>query len=146
MLDMQLGLTKTYNLFHDPGIEHGAKDLPALAAQLKKSGARIGAPMASARIRTLRDLHVHMDQAVLAAYGRTDIALGHGFHEVDFLPENDRVRFTISPAARCVVLKRLLDLNHRRHAEEIAEGREEGKNPKRKGRKPAAPGKPEQGC
>jgi len=50
----------------------------------------------------------------------TPIDLGHGFHEVDYLPENDRVRFTISPAARKEVLKRLLLLNHERHAEEVS--------------------------
>ena len=42
MIDMQLGLTKTYNLFHDPGIVSGATDLAALETQLKKSGAKIG--------------------------------------------------------------------------------------------------------
>ncbi len=120
MLDMQLGLTKTYNLFHDPGIIPGATDLSALESQLKKSGARIGAAEATARIQTLRDLHVKMDAAVLAAYGWTDIVLGHDFHAVDFLPENDRVRFTISPrpAVRCS--SACLELNHRYHAEEEA--------------------------
>jgi len=36
----------------------------------------------------------------------------------DFLPENDRTRFTISDKARRMVLERLLELNFRRHAEE----------------------------
>ena len=128
MLDMQLGLTKTYNLFHDPGIVPGATDLSALELQLKKSGARIGAAETAARIQTLRDLHMKMDVAVLAAYGWTDIALGHGFHAVDFLPENDRVRFTISPQARREVLKRLLELNHRYHAEEERRRRKSRRN------------------
>ncbi|MCB0294294.1 MAG: hypothetical protein KDG51_03440, partial [Calditrichaeota bacterium] len=39
-----------------------------------------------------------------------------------YLPENDRVRYTISPAARREVLKRLLALNHERHAEEVKAG------------------------
>lgn len=120
MLDMQLGLTKTYNLFHDPGIAPGATDLPTLESQLKKSGAKLGAADSTARIQTLRDLHVKMDAAVLAAYNWTDIVLGHDFHAVDFLPENDRVRFTISPQARRELLKRLLELNHRYHADEQA--------------------------
>jgi len=89
-----------------------------LEAQLKKAGGRVGTVEAAARIQTLRDLHMKMDQAVLAAYGCTDISLGHGFSKVDFLPENDRVRFTISPAARREVLKSLLELNHSCHAEE----------------------------
>ena len=62
-----------------------------------------------------------MDLTVRDAYGWQDLDLGHGFHEVEYLPENDRVRFTISEAARAVVLERLLALNHqRRKAEEEA--------------------------
>jgi hypothetical protein len=118
MKDMQLGLTKTYNLFHDPTIGQPAADPSALETQLRKSGATISAAEAAARIQTLRDLHIEMDNAVLAAYGWPDIKLGHGFHEVEFLPENDRTRFTISPAARREVLKHLLELNHTYHAEE----------------------------
>jgi len=49
-----------------------------------------------------------------------DFALGHGFHEVDFLPENDRVRYTVSPEACKTILRRLLLLNHERYAEEQA--------------------------
>jgi len=52
------------------------------------------------------------------AYGWPDIAPEHGFHELDFLPENDRTRFTISDKARRVALERLLELNFKRHAEE----------------------------
>lgn len=57
-----------------------------------------------------------MDTAVLTAYGWQEIALAHNFYEVDYLPENDRIRFTISPQARKEVLKRLLQLNHARAA------------------------------
>lgn len=65
-------------------------------------------------IRKLRELHKQMDEAVLEAYGwhiDTDkwgpaIDLAHDFYEVDYLPENDRIRFTISPEARKEVLKR----------------------------------------
>jgi len=46
------------------------------------------------------------------------IESGHGFHHLDFLPENDRTRYTIGPEARRVVLERLLELNYRRHGEE----------------------------
>jgi uncharacterized protein (DUF433 family) len=59
-----------------------------------------------------------MDEAVLDAYGWNDIELKHDFYEVDYLPENDRVRFTIHPDARKEVLKRLLELNHQLYAEE----------------------------
>jgi len=56
MLAGQEGLTKTYNRFHDP--DETADD-----------------------IQKLRELHVEMDNAVAAAYGWSDLDLGHGFHE-----------------------------------------------------------------
>jgi hypothetical protein len=59
-----------------------------------------------------------MDRQVLAAYGWDDVDLEHDFHAVDFLPEDDRVRYTISKSARKTVLRRLLELNFERHAEE----------------------------
>ena len=83
-----------------------------------------------------------MDAAVLGAYGWTDIVLGHDFHAVDFLPENDRVRFTISPQARREVLKRLLELNHRYHTEEEAV---EEQKPKKGGKRKKAGHGPELG-
>ena len=86
------GLTKTYNRFHDPQERF-------------------------ADILMLRELHVEMDQAVAAAYGWTDLDLGHGFHET-----KQGVRFTISEAARREVLQRLLKLNHERYAEEVQQG------------------------
>ncbi|MBU4129106.1 hypothetical protein KJ582_03215 [bacterium] len=60
-----------------------------------------------------------MDETVLNAYGWEDINLAHNFYEVDYLPENDRVRYTISPDARKEVLKRLLKLNHEIHEQEV---------------------------
>ena len=58
-----------------------------------------------------------MDQAVAAAYGWTDLDLGHGFHET-----KQGIRFTISEPARREVLQRLLKLNHERYAEEEKQG------------------------
>ena len=69
-----------------------------------------------------------MDQAVLEAYGWMDIDLAHDFYKVDYLPENDRVRYTISPEARKEVLKRLLELNHKIHEEEMKSGINAKKN------------------
>jgi hypothetical protein len=60
-----------------------------------------------------------MDETVLKAYGWEDIDLAHDFYKVDYLPENDRVRYTISPDARKEVLKRLLKLNHEIHEQEV---------------------------
>ncbi len=57
---------------------------------------------------------------LLHAYGWQDRALRHDFYEVDFLPENNRFRYTIHPEARKEILRRLLTLNHARYAEEQA--------------------------
>jgi hypothetical protein len=70
----------------------------------------------------LHRLDTQMDNGVHEAYGWTGINLHHDFYEVDYLPQNDRVRFTIHPEARREVLKRLLELNHTIHAEEVADG------------------------
>ena len=92
-----IGLTKLYNRFHtltenDP------------------------------RITGLRALQCEMDTAVARAYGWGDLDLGHDFHEVPYLPENDRTRFTISEVARVEVLRRLSELNRMRYEEEVAQG------------------------
>jgi hypothetical protein len=90
-----------------------------------------------------------MDQAVLEVYGwhQDDpkwgkaIQLRHDFYEVDYLPENDRIRYSIHPEARKEVLKRLLQLNHERYAEEMAAGLHDKKGAKKdpKEKKPKAP-------
>jgi hypothetical protein len=110
------GLTKTYHRFHDP--DESVAD-----------------------IQTLRDLHVEMDRAVAAAYGWTDLDLGHGFHET-----RQGLRFTLSEPARREVLARLLALNHQRHAEEVKQGlhaKKGGtKTPSSRRRKPSSSGSP----
>jgi hypothetical protein len=58
-----------------------------------------------------------MDKAVAAAYGWSDLDLGHGFHET-----KQGTRFTITEPARREVLARLLKLNHERYAEEVEQG------------------------
>lgn len=67
-------------------------------------------------ILELRRLHRQLDESIRDAYGWTTLDLGHDFHEVETLPENDRVRYTISPAARKETLRRLFALNHQRAA------------------------------
>jgi hypothetical protein len=108
MLQRQEGLTKTYNRFHDPD----ERSVP---------------------IQQLRALHVEMDNAVAAAYGWTDLDLGHGFHET-----KQGIRYTISEPARREVLQRLLKLNHERYEEEVRQGLHEKKG--KKGRRPGARG------
>jgi hypothetical protein len=82
-------------------------------------------------IEKLRQLHVEMDNAIAAAYGWTDLDLGHGFHET-----KQGIRYTISEPARREVLARLLKLNHERYADEVKQGLHEkkgsGKSKKKK--------------
>ncbi|NVN96634.1 restriction endonuclease [Candidatus Nomurabacteria bacterium] len=140
MLSMQLGLTKTYNSFHAKeiqaviaadalmGLNNNAivkqlgKEVWNLWNHLQKTPGTCSIEEAIAGIVKLRQLHVEMDNAVLEAYGWSDILLRHDFYEVDYLPENDRVRYTIHPDARKEILKRLLELNYKIHAEEVAAG------------------------
>jgi len=149
MLRLWLGLTDIYNLFHAPDLDarldklqkrtktgdwQTAENIPpehrATASSLTQTQARDG-------ILQLRALHRQLDQAVLTAYGWHEqgsdgpaIDLGHDFQQVETLPENDRTRYTITPAARKELLQRLLKLNHTRAAEEAA------KAPPSKGTKP----------
>jgi hypothetical protein len=118
-LDLGLGLTKVCNLFHAPDL---AVVEGALLAGGKAVRATYGIPAleALARIEVWRALQVELDQAVAAAYGWGDLALEHGFHAQAHLPEHDRIRFTVCPAARKELLRRLLALNHQRAAEEEA--------------------------
>lgn len=145
MLTLWLGLTKLYNLFHDPDLSVSSEQWTTVskgretAIREGKSSVLGLGPLDLGQfgcdgIVELRRLHVEMDNAVRDAYGWQDLDLEHGFHEVETLPENDRTRFTISPTARKEVLKRLLALNHERAAEESAEGK--SKKAKGKSRKP----------
>ena len=70
----------------------------------------------------LRDLHRKIDNSVLQLYSWDDLDPGHGFHEVSPLPENDRVRFTLSETARKEILRRLDELNRKRYEEEVHKG------------------------
>ena len=120
MQTTQLGLTKTYNRFHDPNDT-------------------------AADIQQLRELHIQMDYAVLKAYGwlpSTSLrereqcglseveALNHNFHQT-----KQGLRFTISETARRDILDRLLALNHQRYEEEVKAGlhdKSKGKKKKEK--------------
>jgi hypothetical protein len=135
--NMKIGVTDLYNIFHSDGItdiiHKKNKQVIFVQKHLEKTANTISFDEAIEGILKLRQLHVQMDEAVLDAYGWNDIELKHDFYEVDYLPENDRVRFTIHPDARKEVLKRLLELNHKIHEEEVKDGLwEKGK---RRGRK-----------
>lgn len=127
MANLQLGLTKIYNFFHNYAIspinnDEKDKQVKSLQKHIIRNSETISFSDAIEGILKLRKLHVEMDNAVLEAYGWQDISLQHDFYEVDYLPENDRIRYTIHPDARKEVLKRLLELNHKIHEEEIRTG------------------------
>lgn len=125
MRSLWLGLTDIYNLFHSRELESDLKDY--FAARAKRDPRGLSIPTehrertlaftydeALAGLLELRRLHGALDNAVRDAYGWQSLDLQHDFYEVETLPENDRVRYTISPVARKEVLKRLLALNHER--------------------------------
>lgn len=89
MLRRHLGLTRLYNLVNDPDVTDSVD--PDVAR--------------------LREIHVELDQAVMAAYDWEDVPLDHGFHTY-----RQMQRWTVSPAARVEILDRLLMENHRRAA------------------------------
>ncbi|MFZ1488744.1 MAG: hypothetical protein WAS51_02295 [Ilumatobacteraceae bacterium] len=95
-----LGLTKTYNRFHDPSEQESD-------------------------VIRLRELHVELDHAVRDAYGWPNLELGHHHWETA-----QGMRFTVSPAARDELLDRLLELNLQRYAEEVAAGLHDKKSKK----------------
>jgi len=148
--EINFGLTKLYNQFHNKHLTTDnineiieiEEDVPALEKNFGKETVNLvkhfkkGLPKISLNeviegIAKLRELHVQMDNAVLDAYGWSDVALRHDFYEVDYLPEKDRVRYTIHPEARREVLKRLLELNHKIHEEEVKAGLWEKGKPKK---------------
>ncbi len=89
MLKREVGITKLYNLIH-ASADGGASD-PDVAL--------------------LREIHVELDEAVLDAYGWSDIPLDYGFHTY-----RQMERWMVGPSAQVEVLDRLLVENHRRAA------------------------------
>lgn len=98
-----------YRAFHDPGMD---------------------APL----IKRLRHLHLELDRMIASTYKWDDIDLEHGFHQT-----KQGIRFTISETARLELLDRLLELNHQRYAEEVAQGLHEKGAKRAKGKRGTAP-------
>lgn len=134
MQKLQLGLTKTYNLFHSKEIKYidqnslnieesqFDKKYDKIAFQLRKyieSGKSFNYEEILEMIEELRYLVVDIDKALLDLYDWSDIELRHSFYEMEYLPEHDRTRFTIHPDARKEILSRLLKLNHKIYSAEI---------------------------
>jgi len=101
MLGRQLGLTKLYNLVHDPAIT-------------------------DEDVQRLREIHTEIDYATAEAYRWGDLDLGHGFHDI-----RQGRRFTIAPEVQIEVLDRLLELNQERYADEVRQGLHAKKKAKR---------------
>jgi hypothetical protein len=131
MLSMWLGLTDIYNLFHSRELEADLKkhfasrakrDLQGLSIPIEHRARSIAYSFEDALISILelRRLHIELDTSVRDAYGWSNLNLQHDFYEVETLPENDRVRYTISPTARRELLARLLKENQTRAAAEGA--------------------------
>ncbi|GAB3599651.1 hypothetical protein [Microbacterium tumbae] len=94
MLRRGLGLTSLYNLVNDPMM----------------------LDISDADVAEIRAIHEDLDAGVLDAYGWSDLAPNHGFHEF-----RKMTRWTLDPAARIEVLDRLLEENQRRAAAEPLE-------------------------
>lgn len=78
-------------------------------------------------------LYKHQVDAIqLGTAGKDFIVTSGTGYEVDYLPENDRTRYTIHPDARKEILKRLLLLNHERYEEEVKQGLHGKKTKKKK--------------
>ncbi|MBK3529228.1 MULTISPECIES: Eco57I restriction-modification methylase domain-containing protein [unclassified Streptomyces] len=85
MIDRSAGLTKLYNMVHDPAVK-------------------------DSDIESLRENHRKIDQSVLESYNWQDVDLAH-----DFYPNRQGTRFTVAPSAQIEILDRLLELNHAQH-------------------------------
>jgi hypothetical protein len=93
-----IGLTSVLNLVHE-NVAIDDSDIAALRTSIR-----------------------NLDRAVADAYGWTDLELDHDFRETPL-----GLRYTISDVVKTEALDRLLELNHARYAEEVAQGLHAGK-------------------
>lgn len=98
MEETNSGLTKVTNMIHNPNIDH-------------------------VKVCELRELWRSIDLNVSKLYGWYDLNLSHGFHDVAYRPEADRLRYTVSETARLEIIRRLAELNRQRYAEEVGNGK-----------------------
>lgn len=113
---LNIGLTKTYNLLHSQ---------TATVAEIVKI-CKVEEDVALNALTYISNLHrlqKTIDKTVMETYNWQDVILHHNFYEVEYLPENDRTRYTIHPDARKEILKRLLELNHKIYEEELRDGK-----------------------
>jgi Eco57I restriction-modification methylase/restriction-modification enzyme MmeI-like protein len=81
-----VGLTSLYNEFNDPHEDYK-------------------------EIVELRRLQIEIDAEVAVSYGWEEIFLNHDFYEVDYLPGDQNIRYTICESARQRLLGLLIDRN-----------------------------------
>jgi hypothetical protein len=105
MLSRQAGLTKLYNLVFDQSCR-------------------------DSDIETLRRIHRDIDAATIRAYNWEDRIEQVGGLDHGFYPAGRETRYTIGPAAQREILDSLLELNHERYAEEVAQGLHDKKKKK----------------
>ncbi|MCT4093983.1 hypothetical protein HZP78_05605 [Elizabethkingia anophelis] len=91
MLKYKIGLTDLLNIYHNK--------------ELKLSSIYFN------DILRLRKLQEKIDFFVCAAYGWEYIVLEHNFQIIEYLPINDRIRYTIDLNARKIILNKLSSLN-----------------------------------
>ncbi len=119
MMERMVGLTALMNIYHSPDVQDDF-------------------------IRKVREAQVRLDSAVALAYGWDDLALEHGFHNGTSLQSRDRVRFTVSEAARLEILRRLAVLNRQRYqgeqdaARSLEAAQAERSAPRKRAGRPAA--------
>ena len=77
-------------------------------------------------IQSFRNILKEMDEAVISAYGWSDVQLDHDFH-----PEFGKTRFTVSESARKEILRRLMKLNAERFTDESRRGLRDKKGTKK---------------
>jgi very-short-patch-repair endonuclease len=158
MRDRQEGLTKTYNRFHDPN--ETADDIQKLRELHIEMDYAVAAaygwhdllpphPLTPSPTSGEGEQEVAVSPLALDGRGAGgeggyrgaggeggyrgaggEGGLGHDFHTT-----KQGIRFTISETARREVLDRLLELNHQRYAEEVAQGLHDKKKAKGKGQK-----------
>jgi methylase of polypeptide subunit release factors len=87
MIRKGCGLTKLYNLVHDPSTQSSSDP----------------------DVTKMRSLHQNLDNVVLGKYGWGDIELKYDFHSY-----RNGIRWTVENSVRVEILERLLEENHRR--------------------------------
>ncbi|MGJ1434047.1 type IIL restriction-modification enzyme MmeI [Sphingobacterium spiritivorum] len=136
MSKYKIGLTRFYNIYHSKGIQEEIDARDKHLSLLKKHLTRVQTNIETKEIISdfseFRRIAIELDKIIIRSYKWSDVDLNHNFYELEYLPENDRIRFSVHPDARKEILKRLLMLNHQSYKKEVSE---DSKNIKAKHKK-----------